>query len=62
MFLARATQQHEETTRKNTVKQLELKYMDVQEEQDYGMNEEVNFKTWREEHEDQPDQDQEDFM
>ena len=43
MFLARATQQQDEISHENMVNHLESEYNSKQEQQDYGMEEEINF-------------------
>ena len=43
MFLARVTQQQDKISHENMVNQLETDYTIAQEEQDYEMDEEINF-------------------
>ena len=63
IFLARATWQQEEILHEITVDRLKSEYLSTQEEQDYGMDEEINFLHKDElEDEDQSDQVHEDFL
>ena len=43
MFLAQMAQQQDKINNENTVNHLKSEYFSTQEEQDYGMNEEINF-------------------
>ena len=43
MFLARTARQQDEINYGNTVNILETKYYNVEQEQDYGVDEEINF-------------------
>ena len=54
MFLARVTQQQDKILHENIVNQLETDFMITQEEQDYGMDEGINFLD-EDDAEEQPD-------
>ena len=43
MFLARTARQQDKLNHANTVNLLETKYYNAEQEQDYGVDEEINF-------------------